>query len=133
MVFTDPVIEIARLDLLDLVSNCHEAGKELSKDLSAINTSDSSPKSYQQRMDHSYRGFFSYAGKTGKNPKRERMVDASNYVIQPVLMGSSLQFFVTHFLYDLPELDSFACAKMYERSRWENNHKYDCLGSTCLH
>ena len=28
------------------------------------------------------------------------------------------------FLYDLPELDSFACAKMYKRQRWENTYKY---------
>lgn len=35
-----------------------------------------------------------------------------------------MQFFVTCFLYDLPELESFAHAKMYKRSRWENTYEY---------
>lgn len=64
------MVEGAHLDLLDLVSNCHEAGKEpgISKDLSTIDTTGSSPKSYRKGMEQSYISFFSYAGKTGKNP-----------------------------------------------------------------
>lgn len=75
MVFIDPMVEGAHLDLLDLVSNCHEAGREpgISKDLS---TSDRTiRKSYQKGMEHGYVSFFSYAGKTGKNPNmKERLM-----------------------------------------------------------
>lgn len=117
------MVEGADLDLLDLVSNRHEAGKEpgISEDLSTIDTTGSSSKSYWKEMEHSYVSFFSYAGKTGKNPN---MKESLMQVIKWFSQFSWATRFVTRFLYDLAELDSFARAKMYKRSRWENTYKY---------
>lgn len=74
------MVEYVHLNLPELVSNCHEARKEpgISKHFSTIYATSSSLKSHLKGMEHTYINLFSYAGKTGKNSKHERVVDASN-------------------------------------------------------
>lgn len=57
----------------------------------------------------------------GKNPRREGMVDASNYMIQPILMGSSLLLISFTIRLNLTPLPVQKCILI---SRWENKHKY---------
>lgn len=47
----------------------------------------------------------------GKNPKREGMVDASNYMIQPILMGSSLLLISFMIRLNLTPLPVQKCAR----------------------
>lgn len=79
VVFIDTLGESAPLDLLHLVSDCHEAGKEpgISKDLSAIDTTGCSPKSYWKGMEQLQKFTFS-CRENRQKPKHERMVDANN-------------------------------------------------------
>lgn len=75
------MVEGAHLDLLDLVSNCHEAGREpgISKDLS---TSDTTVKLYPQKLSEGdgaqLHTFLFLCGENLQKPKHERTVDASN-------------------------------------------------------
>jgi len=89
------MVEGVHFDLLDLVSNCHEAGKDprISEDLSTLDTTGSSLKSCGKGMEHSYISFVSYTGKMGKPPNiKEWLMQVMKCFSQ---FSWAVQFFVT--------------------------------------